>query len=116
MSVPKPKVQKSFFDTDACLGRMFKGSDRYRIFNETILPVLWSKRDVLAALYCEDNGRPAIEPVIALGATLLQFMEKCPDRQAADNARLHLGWKFALGLEIDDEPFHYSSLSNFRKG
>jgi transposase/IS5 family transposase len=115
MSVPKPKVQKSFFDTDACLGRMFKGSDRYRIFNETILPVLWSKRDVLAALYCEDNGRPAIEPVIALGATLLQFMEKCPDRQAADNARLHLGGKFALGLEIDDEPFHYSSLSNFRK-
>jgi len=115
MSVPKPKVQKSFFDTDMCIANLFRESDCYRIFNEKILPVLWSKRDTLVSLYCEDNGRPAIEPVIALGVTLLQFMEKCPDRQAADSARLHLGWKFALGLEIDDEPFHYSSLSNFRK-
>lgn len=115
MSVPKPKVQKSFFDTDTCIANLFREADRYRIFNEKILPILWSKRDMLANLYCKDNGRPAIEPVIALGVTLLQFMEKCPDRQAANNARLHLGWKFALGLEIDDEPFHYSSLSNFRK-
>ena len=115
MSLPKPKVQKSFFDTDVCLERLFAETDRYRLFNEKILPVLWSKRDLLAGLNCDDNGRPAIEPVIALGVTLLQFMEKCPDRQAADNARLHLGGKFALGTEVDDKAFHYSSLSNFRK-
>ena len=83
---------------------------RYRVFNETILPALWAKRDALCELYCQENGRPAIEPVIVTAVTLLQFMEKVPDRQAADNVRLHLGWKYALGLEVDHPGFHYSNL------
>ncbi len=114
MSLPQPKVQLSLFDVSMLLEQLFAEGDRYRIFNEQILPVLWGKRDLLCVLYCEDNGRPAIEPVIALGVTLLQFMEKVPDRQAAENLRLHLGWKYALGLEVDHPGFHYSSLCNFR--
>jgi transposase len=114
MSLPQPKVQLSLFDVSMLLEQLFAAGDRYRIFNERILPVLWNKRDLLCVLYCEDNGRPAIEPVIALGATLLQFMEKVPDRQAAENLRLHLGWKYALGLEVDHPGFHYSSLCKFR--
>ena len=80
MSLPKPKVQMSLCDVSMLLEQLFAEGDRYRIFYEQILPILWSKRDLLCALYCEDNGRPAIEPVIALGATLLQFTEKVPDR------------------------------------
>ncbi len=114
MSLPKPKVQKSLFDASMLLENLFPASDRYRLFAEKILPVLWSKREELASLYCQQNGRPAIEPVLALGATLLQFMEKVPDRKAAENLRLHQGWKYALGLEIDHPGFHYSSLCNFR--
>ena len=114
MSLPQPKVQMSLFDVSMLLEQLFPEGDRCRIFYEQVLPVLWSKRDLLCALYCEDNGRPAIEPVIALGATLLQFMEKVPDRQAGVNLRVHLGWKYALGLEVDHGGFHYSSLCNFR--
>jgi len=114
MSLPEPKVQMSLFDANVLLEQLFPPSDRYRIFFERILPVLWRKRDLLRDLYCEDNGRPAVEPVVAMGVTLLQFMEKVPDRQAAENARLHLGWKYALGLELDHGGFHYSSLCHFR--
>jgi transposase len=114
MSLPQPKVQMSLFDVSMLLGQLFPEGARYRIFNEQVLPILWSKRELLCALYCEDNGRPANEPVIALGATLLQFMEKVPDRQAGENLRVNLGWKYALGLEVDHPGFHYSSLCNFR--
>lgn len=114
MSLPKPKVQMSLFDASMLLEHLFPAGDRYRLFYEKILPVLWSKRKDLSALYCEENGRPAIEPVIALGATLLQFMEKVPDRKAGENLKLHQGWKYALGLEVGHPGFHYSSLCNFR--
>ena len=55
-----------------CWRVFFKPFDRYRLFREKIL----------CALYCEDNGRPAVEPVLALGVSLLQFMGKVPDRKA----------------------------------
>jgi hypothetical protein len=69
MSLPQPKVQMSLFDASMLLEQPFPEGDRYRVFYENILPVLWAKRDELCALYCEDNGRPAVEPVIAPGAT-----------------------------------------------
>ena len=114
MSLPPPKVQMSLFDVSMLLEQLFPEANRYRIFNETILPRLWAKRDALCELYCEEDGRPAIEPVIVTAVTLLQFMEKGPDRRAAENVQLHLGWKYALGLEVDYGGFHYSSLCHFR--
>jgi transposase len=114
MSLPQAKVQMSLFDVSMLLDQLFPEGDRYRVFHDRILPELWKKRELLCSLYCEDNGRPAIEPVITTAVTLLQFMEKVPDRQAAENVRLHLGWKYALGMEVDYGGFHYSSLCNFR--
>ena len=114
MSLTPAKVQMSLFDVSMLLEDLFPDGDRYRVFNEKILPSLWARRQELCALYCEGNGRPAIEPVIVMAVTLLQFMEKVPDRQAIENVRLHLGWKYALGLEVDHAGFHYSSLCNFR--
>lgn len=114
MSLPTAKVQMSLFDVSMLLESLFPETDRYRIFYKTVLPALWARRKQLCDLYCQDNGRPAIEPVILMAVTLLQFMEKLPDRQAAENVRLHLGWKYAMGLEIDYAGFHFSNLSNFR--
>lgn len=114
MSVPKVKVQRTLFDVPVLVGALFAATDRYRVFREKILPALYACREQLAGLYCADNGRPGIEPVELAGVTLLQFMEKAPDRQAAENVRLHLGWKFALELELGDVGFHATSLVNFR--
>jgi hypothetical protein len=52
--------------------------------------------------------------VVLLGVLVLQFLERVPDRQAADMVRYHLGWKLALNLELGDRGFHHSTLSVFR--
>jgi len=114
MSLPQAKVQRTLFDVPVLVKDLFSKNDRYRLFREKILPALYAKRTELCELYCQDNGRPAFEPVVAMGATLLQFMEKVPDRKAAENLKLHLGWKYALDLELDERGFHYSTLCNFR--
>jgi hypothetical protein len=116
MSVPSEERQGSLFAVPVLAAGLFqRPADRYRIFREKILPCLWAVREKLAALYCADNGRPAIEPVLALGVTLLQFMEKVPDRKAEENLRLHLGWKYALDVELDYGGFDHSSLGKFRE-
>ena len=114
MSLPQSKVQSSLFDVSFLMTGLFDPKNRYRLFREKILPALWDVREQLCARYCEDNGRPAIEPVVAAGVTLLQFMEKMPDRQAADMVKFHLGWKYALDLEMGYKGFHSTSLVKFR--
>jgi transposase len=44
----------------------------------------------------------------------MQFMENLSDRQAAQAVRAWIDWKYALGLKLTDEGFHYSVLSEFR--
>lgn len=115
MSLPAPNRQRGLFDVPVLVGDLFADAkDHYRLFREQVLPALYAVRDELAALYCADNGRPAIEPVLALGVTLLQFMHKVPDAKAAELVRLHMGWKYALDLDIGYAGFHPTSLVKFR--
>ena len=114
MSVRRFDSQRSFYHTSYLCGELFGGADRYRLFREKILPKLLRLRDQLEALYCESNGRPGIDPVLLSGVTLLQFMEKVTDRRAAEQVVYHLGWKYALDLELDYEGFHSTVLVYFR--
>jgi transposase len=68
----------------------------------------------LAQLY-DEEGRPGVNPVILALVTVFQYVEKLPDRQAADMSALRLDWKYALRQELDWAGFHYSDLCNFRK-
>ncbi len=67
-----------------------------------------------AELYALE-GRPGINPVVLSLVTIFQFLEKLPDRDAAQMARMRLDWKYALRQELDWGGFHYSDLCNFRK-
>ena len=78
-------------------------------------PAIRKAQKALDRLYCATNGRTAIDPVLMAGATLLQFMERVPDRKAASEVRLNLGWKYALNLPIDYGGFHSTSLHYFRE-
>jgi hypothetical protein len=60
-------LQRSFCDTGFVCGELFGTADRYRLFREKILPQLLALRPRLEALYCERNGRPAIDPVLFAG-------------------------------------------------
>lgn len=115
MSLPDEKRQGSLFDVPVLAAGLFKNpADRYRLFRQKVMPALWAKREELAALYCPDNGRPGIEPVLMTAVSLLQFMEKAPDRKAEECVRLHLGWKYALNVELGYTGFDHSSLGKFR--
>ncbi|MCJ7806795.1 MAG: transposase [Clostridia bacterium] len=114
MSIPKQDHQATFYDASLLAHDLFDKKDRYDIFRKKILPALQVIREDLCKLYCPDNGRPGIEPVLMAGVTLLQFMEAVPDRKAVEQVRLHLGWKHALSLKIDYAGFHPTTLVTFR--
>ena len=115
MSVSHRDPQKSFFDVSFLAENLFDGTDPYSLFRREILPALAAQRGELEAMYCLDNGRPSIDPVLVAGVTLLQFMEKAPDRRAVEQVRFHLGWKHALDLPVDYAGFHATSLVYFRR-
>jgi len=114
MSLKPIDSQRSFYHTSYLCGELFGPANRYRLFRERILPKLFSLRPKLESLYCEGNGRPAVDPVRLAGVTLLQFMEKVPDRAATEHGVYHLGWKYALDLELSDCGFHPTVLVYFR--
>ena len=79
-------------------------------------------RDQLGA-WCEDEafagvygirGAPGISPAQLAVITALQFAENLTDRQAADQMRGRIDWKYCLGLELADPGFDFSVLSEFR--
>lgn len=114
MSLKPIDAQRSFYHTSYLCGELFGATHRYRLFREKILPLLLGLRDKLESLYCETNGRPAIDPVVLAGVTVLQFLEKVGDRAASEHALYHLGWKYALDLKLDDPGFHPTVLVYFR--
>lgn len=116
MSLPDFDPQRSFFDAAELCGRVLSqaGASRFKLFRQKVWPVLAKQRSKLAAMYCQENGRPAEEPVRMLGVLILQFMERLPDRQAAEACTYDLRWKHALDLEVDEVAFHPTSLVKFR--
>lgn len=70
--------------------------------------------DDFATLY-STAGRPGVSPIVLAIVTILQFMEKLPDRRAAEQVVMRIDWKYALHLELLYLGFHYSDLCNFRK-
>ena len=115
MSLPAERKQTSFYGVSFVAEGLFEKGSVYRVFREEVLPALRQLRPELEKLYCRNNGRPAIDPTLMVGVTILQFMEKAPDRKAVDQVKLNLGWKYALDLEWEDTGFHPTSLVVFRQ-
>ena len=67
-----------------------------------------------AELYCADNGRPSVSPALLATTLLLQCHDKVSDREAKRRADLDLGWKVALGVDLEERPFAKSTLQKFR--
>ena len=115
MSLPVFSTQAELFSTAGLSGQLFAPTDRYRLFAQKVYPILAQTRSQLEDCYCTDNGRVAVEPVLLLGVSLLQYLEAIPDRQAVELVRYHAGWNFALNRQVGDEVFHPTTLVNFRQ-
>lgn len=61
-----------------------------------------------------DSGQPTLAPWRLALVTIMQFVEKLSDRQAAEAVRDKISWKYALSLELEDRGFNFSVLSEFR--
>ena len=119
MSLPGLRTQRTFFDSDQVLARLVaavpEGAERFVFFGERIWPELIKLRPQLETMYCEQNGRPAEEPVRMAGVLILQFMERLPDRQAAEACTWDGRWKLALHMEVDEPGFHPTTLVKYRR-
>jgi transposase len=67
-----------------------------------------------ADCYAEGRGRPSIPPSTLAKILLLAYRCGLSDRQAMEAVRFDLRWKVALGLPLDHEGFHPTSLVKFR--
>jgi hypothetical protein len=115
MSLPSFSTQSELFSTAGLSGNLFAADDRYRLFAQKVFPVVARARAKLESCYCADNGRTAVEPVLLLGVSFLQYLEALPDRQAVEMLRYHAGWNFALNRQLGDPVFHPTTLVNFRQ-
>jgi hypothetical protein len=115
MSLPDFDTQGSLFESLGSLAaNLFSDEDKYKLFASKIWPLLAKSREELASCYVVDNGRPGVEPVVLLGVLIFQFLERVPDRQAAELVKYHLGWKLALNLDLNFKGIHHTTLSYFR--
>ena len=115
MSLPDFTTQAELFSTARLSSSLFAEKDRYRLFALKVYPALARARVQLEQCYCPENGRVAVEPVLLLGVSILQYLEAMPDRQAVEMLRYHAGWNFALNRQVGDDVFHATTLVNFRQ-
>jgi len=66
------------------------------------------------ACYSQRIGRPSIPPSQLAKVLLLQYRTGCSDEQAMECVAWDLRWKVALGLPVDHEGWHPTSLTKFR--
>lgn len=84
------------------------------------LPV--AVRDELGELFADAEfaeafgvrGKPGWSPGRLAMVTALQMVENLSDAQAAQAVRVRLDWKYCLGLDLTDDGFDASVLSEFR--
>jgi len=112
MCLKTPFPQEIPAETRRVVEPLLKAGNLYRLVGQEAEHLVDEAR--LAQLY-DTEGRPGVNPVILALVTVFQYVEKLPDRQAADMSALRLDWKYALRQELSWGGFHYSDLCNFRK-
>lgn len=67
-------------------------------------------------LYCNDNGRPSIDPVILFKMVLIQHLYGITSlRKVAAEVSMNMAYRWFLGYTLNETTPHFSTLSyNFR--
>ena len=108
----KKDPQRTLLDVELWAGREIVPADSFygrfaRVADELV------DDETFAACY-KAKGRPSISPALLTKVLLLALHDGCSDRRAIEQMRLHLGWKVALGLALDDPGCHPTTLTVFR--
>ena len=72
--------------------------------------------EMVEPLYCADNGRPSIDPVVLFKMVLIQHLYGLPSlRRTADEVSANINYRWFLGYTLQEETPHFSTVSyNFR--
>lgn len=72
--------------------------------------------DFVEDLYCLDNGRTSIDPVMLFKMTLIQHIFGISSlRKTAEEVRMNIGYRWIIGYLLNEETPHFSTLSyNFK--
>jgi IS5 family transposase len=87
----------------------------FLIFRDRILPELQARRAELQTMYAPIMGRPEIDPAFLMAVTILQMMERLPDRQATTACLSDVRWRLALNIPAGWKGFDPTTLVRFRK-
>lgn len=72
-------------------------------------------RELTKSYYCEDNGRPSIDPEVFFRMQLIAYLYGIPsDRQLCEEIQVNLAYRWFIGLSLEDEVSDHSSLSRIR--
>jgi transposase len=62
--------------------------------------------------YCEDNGRPAVDPVVLVKMILIQHLYGIRSlRQTVEEIKVNIAYRWFLGLSIDTPVPHFATVS-----
>lgn len=72
--------------------------------------------DMVEPLYCLDNGRPSIDPVVLFKMVLIQHLYGLASlRRTAEEVSANICYRWFLGYRLQEETPHFSTVSyNFR--
>jgi DDE family transposase/transposase-like protein DUF772 len=71
--------------------------------------------ELFADLFSTGRGRPSVPADVVATVLVLQELEGLSDRQACEALRTDIRWKAACGLALDDEGFHPTVLTYWRR-
>ena len=72
--------------------------------------------DMVEDLYCADNGRPSVDPVVLFKMVLIQHLYGLSSlRRTAEEVSFNIAYRWFLGYRLQEDTPHFSTISyNFR--
>ena len=72
--------------------------------------------DIVEDLYCPDNGRPSIDPVVIFKMVLIQHLYGLPSlRRTVEEIKMNVAYRWFLGYLMNEPIPHFSTISyNFK--
>jgi len=68
--------------------------------------------DMVKQYYCEENGRPAADPVILVKICLIQHLFGIPSlRKTLGEVEVNVAYRWFLGLDLTTKPPHFATVS-----
>ena len=88
--------------------------DPLRLIDETI--DFSFVRERMEPLYCKDNGRPAIDPVMLFKMLFIGYMFGIPsERRLVREIKVNVAYRWFLNLKLTDKVPHHSTISQNRR-